>query len=57
MSLKLIKAPNVYNYDLRIAYVNYGRKLSKKLKVSLRTLDRALWQYSKEKKVRDLIFK
>ena len=57
MSLKLIKALNVYNYELRIAYVNYGRKLSKKLKVSLRTLDRALWQYSKEKKVRDLIFK
>jgi len=49
MSLKFIKAPNVYNYDLWIAYVNYCRKLSKELKVSLRTLDRALWQYSEEK--------
>ena len=43
-----VKAPNVYNYELWIAYVNYCRKLSKELKVDMRTLDRALWQYSKE---------
>lgn len=43
-----VNAPNVYKYDLWIAYAYYCRELSKQLRVDLRTLDRALWQYSKE---------
>jgi len=44
-----IKKPNVYNFDLWISYIKYCRKLAKELHISMRTLDRALWQYSKER--------
>ena len=43
-----IEVSNVYTFDLWIVYVNYCRKISKVLKVDMRTLDRALWRYSKE---------
>jgi hypothetical protein len=44
-----IKKPNVYNFELWISYVKYCRKLAKELNISMRTLDKALWQYSKER--------
>jgi len=44
-----IKKPNVYSYDLWISYVKYCRKLAKELNISMKTLDKALWQYSKER--------
>jgi hypothetical protein len=44
-----IKKPNFYNFDLWISYVSYCRKLVKELKIDMRTLDMALWQFSKEK--------
>jgi hypothetical protein len=37
-----------YNYDLWNEYSNFCRNLATKCKVSMRILDRALWQYSKE---------
>ena len=36
-----------YSYALWSKYVEYCRELAKKEDVSMRTLDRALWQYSK----------
>lgn len=42
------KKPKNYNFDFWQKYVNKLRKLAKKYKVSLRTLDKALWCYSKE---------
>ena len=42
------KQPKYYNFDFWQKYVNELRKLAKKYKVSLRTLDKALWYYSKE---------
>ncbi len=40
------------NYDFQFwwAYTKHCRKMSKKLKVDMRTFDRALWQYSYEMK-------
>ena len=40
--------PNKYDYQFWKAYTNYCRKLSSKLNLDLRTIDRGLWQYSKE---------
>ena len=42
------KQPKYYNFDFWQKYVNELRKLAKKYKVSLRTLDKGLWYYSKE---------
>ncbi len=36
-----------YNFDLWLEYTEFCRKLADKSKVDMRTLDRALWQYSK----------
>lgn len=47
-SLGYAKPPK-YDFDFWLAYVNFCRTLSRKQGVSVRTLDRALWQYSKEK--------
>lgn len=47
-SLGLDKVPNIYDYQFWKEYTNYCRFLSKKLKVDMRTVDRGLWQYSKE---------
>ena len=40
--------PSVYKYDFWQDYTDYCRVISKKHKVSMRILDKALWQYSKE---------
>ncbi len=41
--------PPAYTFDFWIAYVEFMRKIAAAAGVSMRTLDRALWQYSKEK--------
>jgi thermostable 8-oxoguanine DNA glycosylase len=41
--------PPSYSFKIWIDYVELARTLSKEYDVSMRTLDRALWQYSKEK--------
>ena len=43
-----VRAPFQYNFTFWREYVHCCRRLSKRYKVSMRTLDRALWQYSKE---------
>lgn len=47
-SLGLDKKPAYYNYDLWWRYTKFCRELAKDCGVSMRTLDRALWQYSSE---------
>ena len=46
-SLGIEKIPPL-NFALCSSYTNYCRKLARKSGVSMRTLDRALWQYSKQ---------
>ena len=41
--------PSVYKYDFWQDYTDCCRAISKRHKVSMRLLDKALWQYSKEK--------
>ena len=41
--------PPAYNHGFWIAYVEFTRNIAAAAGVSMRTLDRALWQYSKEK--------
>lgn len=43
-----LEEPKQYSFDYWMEYTDYVRRLSKSLNVSLRTLDKALWQYSKE---------
>jgi len=43
-----IDVPAQYFFDFWWPYVIFCRKISKATGVSMRTLDRALWQYSKE---------
>jgi hypothetical protein len=43
-----IDVPLQYNFDFWGRYVEYCRKISRDLKIDMRSLDRALWQYSKE---------
>ena len=40
--------PPKYDFKFWWEYTQYCRKLAKECKVSMRVLDRALWQYSKE---------
>lgn len=40
--------PKQYSFDYWIKYTNKVRKIAKDFDISLRTLDKALWQYSKE---------
>lgn len=40
--------PNEYDFDLWWKYVVYCRELADRANVDMRTLDRALWQFSKE---------
>lgn len=47
-SLGYDKPPH-YNTAFWLAYVEYTRALSARLDTDMRTLDKALWQYSKEK--------
>lgn len=44
-----IEAPQSYNFELWDAYTKFCRDLAHRHQVTLRVLDRALWQYSKEK--------
>lgn len=46
------KQPKNYDFSFWKKYFTYLRKLSKKYKVDLRTLDKALWVYSKENQKR-----
>lgn len=46
-SVKL-DAPSRYGFELWWCYTEFCRDLAKKNGVDMRTLDRALWQYSKE---------
>jgi hypothetical protein len=41
--------PPTYNFSFWSDYVDFCRKLARRCEVSVRTLDRALWQYSNEK--------
>ena len=47
-SLGIKKRPQFYTFDYWWEYVQICRKLAEKCSVSMRELDRALWQYSKE---------
>lgn len=47
-SLSVDKPPSDYWFDFWSAYVKKCRSLAKQYNVDMRTLDRALWQYSKE---------
>ena len=40
--------PPPYTFDFWWAYTEHCRALAKKYRASMRVLDRALWQYSKE---------
>lgn len=41
--------PKLYTFELWDAYTKYCQKVAKESNVDMRTLDRALWQYSREK--------
>jgi hypothetical protein len=47
-SLGLDEGPSVYNFKFWWEYVECCRDLRTKAGTTMRTLDRALWQYSKE---------
>lgn len=40
-----------YTFDFWIKYVHFTRDLSKKLNIDMRTLDKALWQWSKSSRI------
>jgi hypothetical protein len=43
-----LEVPSRYSFDFWWAYVRFCRKVADRNRVDMRTLDRALWQYSKE---------
>ncbi len=43
-----LEVPAKYRFDFWWSYVEFCRTLANSAKVDMRTLDRALWQYSKE---------
>jgi len=43
------KPPRKYTFDFWWQYTLYCRRIAKKAGVRMRTLDKALWQYSKER--------
>ncbi len=47
-SLSLEKLPAIYDFDFWWEYVQFCRRLAAEAGVSMRVLDRALWQYSDE---------
>ena len=47
-SLGIEKVPAQYTFEFWWKYVSYCRELSLKHNIDMRTLDKALWQYSKE---------
>lgn len=52
-SLGYDSIPKQYNYPFWEKYTDYCRNLSKRLNLDLRTIDRGLWQYSKENQNKD----
>ena len=48
-SLGVAEAPAFYTFDFWWSYVAFCRGLAGEVGVDMRTLDRALWQYSKER--------
>ena len=43
-----MEVPNQYTFDFWWRYVEYCRDLASRTGLSMRELDQALWQYSKE---------
>lgn len=43
-----VKQPKQYNFDFWLKYIELVKKTAREFDVSLRTLDKALWQYSRE---------
>ncbi len=43
-----LEVPNQYSYSFWQLYVSFCREIAKRNKISMRVLDRAMWQYSKE---------
>lgn len=43
-----VDKPPPYNFSVWFSYTMFCRTLARKCKVDMRTLDKALWQYSKE---------
>jgi hypothetical protein len=43
-----IKKPAVYTFEFWYKYVTFTRQLAKESGVDMRTLDKALWQWSKD---------
>jgi hypothetical protein len=46
------EVPKQYSFDFWQEYVEFCRAIARKYSIDMRTLDRALWQYSKERQVR-----
>ena len=44
-----LETPSQYGFDFWWGYVKYCRAVAKESQVDMRTLARALWQYSKER--------
>jgi hypothetical protein len=53
-SLGIDNPPNPYTFDFWWEYTKYCRDLSKSAEVSMRILDKALWQYSKENQKKNI---
>ena len=47
-----LEVPNDYDFDFWWTYVQFCRELSARNGVDMRTFDKALWQYSREKQPR-----
>jgi len=43
-----LEVPNVYHFELWWCYTAFCREIAQRNHIDMRTLDRALWQYSKE---------
>jgi hypothetical protein len=44
-----MRPPSAYSFEFWERYVHACRDLSRRLRLSMRTVDRALWQYSRER--------
>jgi hypothetical protein len=51
-SLGVEVSPSAYSVDFWLAYIEECRRIAEKSKLSMRTVDRALWQYSAENQPR-----
>ena len=49
-----VERPPPYAFDFWHAYTLACRKIARRARVSMRDLDRALWQYSKEQQTADV---